>query len=134
MGMHPFVLQKPKEVKTAVMLLPVGHKILPMINLKEFSGEQSVVDALELLNDNPSCPHVEVAYFGRTLIAVRKTDRFTSTIQKCPRVVVLVKINIRGLGCENGVAFSYFAIPPSVSNYQAYRSHNCSFCNFAINS
>jgi hypothetical protein len=123
MGMHPLILQQSKEVKTAVMILPVGHKILPMFNLKEFSGAQSVVDALELLSDNPSCPNVEVAYFGRTLIAVRKTDRFTSTIQKCPRVVVLVKVDIRGLGCENGVAFYYFTIPPSVANYQAYRSH-----------
>jgi hypothetical protein len=98
MGMHSLVLQQSKEVKTTVMLLPVGHKIFPIFNLKEFSGAQTVVDTLEFLNDNPSSTYVEMAYFGRTLISVRKTDRFTGTIQKSPRVVILVKVDIRGLG------------------------------------
>jgi hypothetical protein len=117
MCVYSFVLQQTKEVKTALVSFPISHKILPLLHLKKLSGAQPVVDALEFLDNDPPGPHVEVAYFGRTLIAIRKPDRLTGTIQKGPRIVVFVAVDIRSFGCEHSVAFFFLAISPPVTNY-----------------
>jgi hypothetical protein len=123
MSMHAFVLKETEEMERRIVVLPVRDESLPLRALEEFAGRKAIVDALELLNNDAPCAHVEVTDFGRTLIAVGKTHGLAAAIEKAVRIFGADCVDDRGLGCCCGVAVCAVVHAPAVTDDKYYRSH-----------
>ena len=64
MGVNALVLKKTEEMELGIVLLPVLDEITPLLVLKEIAGCETVVNALQFLNDDAPGAHVEVTHFG----------------------------------------------------------------------
>ena len=123
MGVNALVLQKPEEVELRVVLLPVLDEVRPLRGLEEFARRKAVVNALQFLNDDASCPHVEVADFGTALIAVGQPDRLAAAVQQTVRITGANLVDDGRLRTVNGVAVLTGVDAPAVANNQNYGSH-----------
>jgi hypothetical protein len=122
-GVDPLVLEQAEEMEAALALLPVPRQIFPDLSCEEFAGAQPVVDPFEFLDDDPAGPHVEMAHLRRPLIPLRKPHRLAGALQKGPGILRLEPVTVGRFGRQNGISLGVFAVPPSVTNDQAHRSH-----------
>src|SRR3989339_1461171 len=110
-------------MQTTPVFFPIIDQLFPCLPIKEFPGSQSIVNALKFLSDDSPGPHIEMPHLRRTLISMRKSDRFAGTVQKCPWIFGPVQVIIGCPGRKHGIAFRNFTVSPSVTNDQAYGSH-----------
>ena len=123
MRMHAFVLQEAEEVECGVVGLPVRNQLLPLQALEEFAGGEAVVDALELLHNDTSRAHVEVAHLGAALIAVGQADGLAAAVQETVRIARADLVDGRRLRRKYAVAVGSGVHTPAVANDQYDGSH-----------
>ena len=122
-GMDALVLQKAEEMERRVVLLPARNQVRPLLALEEIAGRKTVVDALQLLDDDTASAHVEVADFGRSLIAVWKPHRLAAAVQKAVRIARANLVDDGRLRPVNRIPVLAVVHSPTVTNDQNYRSH-----------
>ena len=123
MGVDALVLEESEEMELRVVLLPVGDEVRPLLALEELAGRESVVDALQLLDDDPARAHVEVADFGRALIAVRQPNRLAAAVEKAVRIPRPNLVDDGRLRPVHRVPLLALVHTPAITNDQNYRSH-----------
>jgi hypothetical protein len=123
MGVDTLVLKKPEEVELRIVLLPVLDEILPLLILEKIARSKAVIDALQLLNNDAPRAHVEVADFGRALIAIGKTNCLAAAIEKAMRIARTNLVDDRSLRSVNAIAIFALINAPTVTNDEYYRSH-----------
>ena len=122
-GVDALVLQEAEEVEGRVVLLPVRDEVRPLRIVEEAARREAVVDALELLDDDATGAHVEVADFGGTLIPVRQADSLAAAIEQAVRITRAKAIDDRRLGEIGRIALGALVHTPTVTDNQNYRSH-----------
>ena len=122
-GVHALVLEEAEEVELRVVLLPLRDQVLPLRALEEVARGEPVVDALELLHDDPSRAHVEVPDLGRTLVAVGKADRLAAAVEEAVGIACADLVDDRRLGVVDGIAVVARIDAPAVADDENYRSH-----------
>jgi hypothetical protein len=123
MSVDALVLKKAEEMELGIVLLPVLDEITPLLVLKEIAGCEPVVDALQFLNDDAPGAHVEMAHFGRTLVAVGKTDRLAAAVEKTMGITGADLIDNGRFGAIDAIAVLALVNTPAVTDDEYYRSH-----------
>ena len=126
--MYAFVLQEAEQMQTGKALhsnaaTPRIHKLLPAIAFKKFAGRQTVVDAFQLLYDDAPGAHVQMSDFRRALITCRQTDSLPARIQRCPRILFFVRIDVWRVCGFDGVALDFVVEAPTVADDKCDKSH-----------
>ncbi len=61
MGVDALVLEESEEMELAVVLLPIGNDLRPLLALEQIARGKAIVDALQFLDDDTASAHVEMA-------------------------------------------------------------------------
>ena len=123
-GVNALVLEKAEEVELRVVLLPLRNHVLPLRALEEVAGRKAVVDALELLDYDPARAHVEMADFGRALVAVGKAHRLAAAVEEAVRIASADLVNDGRLRPVHGIAVLTRVDAPAVADDENNRSHD----------
>ena len=96
---------------------------MPLRALEEFAGGESVIDSLELLDDDAAGAHIQVAHLGAALVAVRQADGLAAAVEKAVGVASPNLVDNRGLRAIYGIAVGAGIHAPAVADDECNWSH-----------
>ena len=116
-----------------IVLLPLGDQVLPLFVFEKIARSKSVVNALQLLDNDAPGTHVEMSYLARSLITVRQANGFAAAIQKAMRIPCADLIDDGSLRPIHRIAVLARIDAPAVANYENHRSHCLFLLEFCMN-